>query len=508
MRQLSKSKILAFRQCPKRLWLEIHSPDLREDSEASEAAFQVGYEVGETARRIYDPFGEGTLIDFEAEGFKGALAHTADLLANSHSPIFEAALRINGALALSDVMLPDWQGGKPAWRMVEVKSSTHVKDYHHDDIAVQSFIARSAGVPLTSVYLAHIDSSWTYPGGGDYAGLLAEVDFTEETLARTGEVAEWLAGAQEIAALAEEPDVATGPQCSEPFECGFCDYCYRDKVWPEYPLSSLPRFLGKKKAICEEQEIDDLRNVPDDLLTPQQQMVKEHTVAQTVYFDPEGARGALATHGFPALFLDFETSSMAVPIWKGIRPYEQIPFQFSLHTVTENGALKQTAFLDLSGDDPTTAFATALVEACGNAGPIYVYNARFERGIISKTADRVPALREQLERLRGRIVDLHPVARNFHYHPSQHGKWGIKVVLPAVCPELSYGDLEGLQDGGTAMTVFREAIHPQTTPERKKEIQHDLLAYCRLDTFAMVRLWQVFSGRQEWLIQETQDAGH
>jgi hypothetical protein len=508
MRQLSKSKIIAFRQCPKRLWLEIHRPELREDSSATEAAFQVGYEVGDTARRIYDPLGQGTLIDINTEGFKAAFERTAELLANSRSPIFEAAFRIPGALALADVLLPDWQDGKPAWRMIEVKSSTGVKDYHHDDIAVQSFIARSSGARLTSVALAHIDSTWTYPGGGDYAGLLAENDFTQETEARDGEVGQWLAGAQEIAAKPDEPEIATGPQCSDPFDCGFCNYCNRDKVWPEYPLSSLPRFSAKKKAICEEQGIEDLRNVPDDLLSPQQQMVKDHTVAQTVYFDAEGAREALAPHGFPALFLDFETTSMAVPIWKGIRPYEQIPFQFSLHTVTENGSLKQTAFLHLSGDDPTTAFATALVEACGNAGPIYVYNARFERGIISQAADRVPALGEQLERLRGRIVDLHPVARNFHYHPSQHGKWGIKVVLPAVCPDLSYENLDGVQDGGTAMTVFREAIHPQTTPERKNEIERDLLAYCRLDTFAMVRLWQVFSGHQDWLIQETQDAGH
>lgn len=127
MRQLSKSKIIAFRQCPKRLWLEIHRPDLREDSQSTEAAFQVGYEVGDTARRIYDPFGEGTLIDINTEGFKAAFEHTAELLTNSRSPIFEAAFRIHGALALADVMMPDWQDGKPAWRMVEVKSSTGVK---------------------------------------------------------------------------------------------------------------------------------------------------------------------------------------------------------------------------------------------------------------------------------------------------------------------------------------------------------------------------------------------
>jgi len=496
MRQLSKSKIIAFRQCPKRLWLEIHRPDLREDTSATQAAFQVGYEVGDVARKLYDPLGNGTVIDVASEGFSGAFEHTAQLIADTRSPIFEAGFSIRGALAFADVLLPVTVDGKPAWRMVEVKSSTKIKNYHHDDIAVQAFIARSAGVKLASVSLAHIDSSWTYPGGGDYVGLLAEENFTEETLARATEVGQWLDGAQEVAARTEEPDVATGPQCSDPFDCGFCNYCNRDKVWPEYPLTGLPRFSWKKQAICEEQGIEDLRNVPDDLLTPQQQMVKEHTVAQTVYFDSEGAKAALASHGFPALFLDFETTSMAVPQWKGTRPYEDIPFQFSLHTLTEDGSVQHTAFLDLSGQDPSASFAKALVQACGNTGPVFVFNAGFEKRIIAAAARRFPEFAEALEDLRSRIVDLLPIARSFHYHPSQHGSWSIKAVLPAVCPDLNYGDLDGVQDGGTAMNVIREAIHPETPPERKQEIERDLLAYCRLDTFAMVRLWQVFSGRK------------
>ena len=507
MRQLSKSKIIAFRQCPKRLWLEIHRPELREDSEATEAAFQVGYEVGDTARRIYDPLGQGTLIDINTEGFKAAFEHTAELLANSRSPIFEAAFRIHGALALADVLLPDWKDGKPAWRMIEVKSSTSVKDYHHDDIAVQSFIARSSGTRLTSVALAHIDSSWTYPGGGDYAGLLAENDFTDETEARAGEVGQWLAGAQEIAAQPVEPDVATGPQCSDPFDCGFCNYCNRDKVFPEYPLTSLPRFSQKRKTACEELGIEDLRNVPDDLLGLLQQRVKSHTVSQTEFFDAEGAKAALAPYGFPALFLDFETSTMPVPFWKGTRPYEQMPFQFSLHTLMEDGSLEHAAFLDLTGNDPCASFARALVEACGKDGPIFVYNAKFEKRIISESATRLPEFAEQLESLSSRIVDLLPIAQNFYYHPSQHGSWSIKAVLPAVCPDLSYESLEGVQDGGGAMAGFREAIHPETSPERKFEIEQQLLAYCRLDTFAMVRLWQVFSGRQDLLIRDPQHEG-
>jgi hypothetical protein len=187
---------------------------------------------------------------------------------------------------------------------------------------------------------------------------------------------------------------------------------------------------------------------------------------------------------------------MAIPIWKGTRPYEQIPFQFSLHTLQESGLLEHSAFLDLSGDDPTASFAAALVAACGEVGPIFVHNAKFERMIIFYAARRVPALAGRLDQLRDRIVDLLPIAERFYYHPSQHGSWSIKSVLPAVCPDLRYDDLEGVQDGGGAVAAYGEAIHPTTSQQRRLEIEKQLLAYCQLDTFAMVRLWQVFSGRE------------
>ena len=175
MRLLSKSKLLAFRQCPKRLWLEIHKPELREDSSGTQASFTVGHQVGDIARQIYDPTGTGELIDPFKDGFDFALNRTQELLAVP-KPIFEAGFQAEGALALADVMLPLEDRANPAWRMVEVKSSTSVKDYHRDDLAIQALIAKSAGVSLKSISLAHINNQWVYPGGEDYQGLLIEED--------------------------------------------------------------------------------------------------------------------------------------------------------------------------------------------------------------------------------------------------------------------------------------------------------------------------------------------
>lgn len=496
MRTFSKSKLMALRQCPKRLWLEIHRPDLREDSAATQASFRIGFQVGDIARQIYDPDECGAMIDIESEGFSQAFERSKELLQTPQT-VFEAGFSANGALAFADVMLPQKSDGKLVWHMVEVKSSTSVKDYHRDDVAVQSYVARAAGIPLASVALAHIDSSWTYPGDGDYRGLLKENDLTAEAFARVGEVESWIAMAQDIAAGELEPEVVAGDQCGSPFECGFYGYCTRNDPKPEYPVNWLPRITSDKIKTLADQGIIDMRDVPDALLNERQVRVKKQTSNKTVFFDRAATVEALAAYPLPAYFLDFETIQFAVPIWKGTRPYQQIPFQFSLHLLDESGALSQTPFLDLSGNDPSESFAHALLAACGHRGPVFVYNAGFETARIRELAARFPLLGNDLLAINDRVVDLLPIAREHYYHPSQEGSWSIKRVLPAVVPELRYDALDGVQDGGMAMDAFLEGIHPSTSKERKTEIEQQLLAYCCLDTYAMVRLWQVFAGRNE-----------
>lgn len=495
MRNFSKSKLLALRQCPKRLWLEIHRPDLREDSAATQTSFQIGHQVGDIAQRIYDPKGLGALIDVQSEGFPRAIERTTELLGTTQ-PIFEAGFCAGGALAFADVMLPDQVNGNPVWRMVEVKSSTSVKDYHRDDVAVQAFIAQSAGVPLQSIALAHIDSSWTYPGQEDYRGLLVEADLTAEAFSRTDEVKAWIAQAQSVDAMPSEPVIDIGAHCDTPFSCGFYDYCSRDEPNAQHPVYWLPYFGAKAQKLAA-QGVIELAGVPDDLLNPRQQRVKTHTLANTVFFDAVGAAADLAVHSLPAYFLDFETIQFAVPIWQGTRPYQQSTFQFSLHTLSDAGQLEHTEFLDITGGDPAVPFAQALIAACGESGPVYVYNAGFETARMSELATRYPKFSAALLAINTRVVDLLPIARERYYHPSQQGSWSIKKVLPAVVPELRYDALDGVQDGGMAMEAFLEAIHPDTPAVRKTQIEQQLLAYCKLDTYAMVRLWQVFAGRTD-----------
>lgn len=497
MRNLSKSKLIAFRQCPRRLWLEIHRPELRDDSAATQASFSVGNSVGDIARQLYDPLEKGVLLDAQRDGFSAVFQRSQELL-TADQPIFEAGYAIEGALAFADVMMPGEAEGKRVWHMIEVKSSTGVKDYHRDDTAIQAYIARKGGVPLASIALAHIDNEFVYPGGGDYRGLLKENDLTEEAFAREDEVRAWIAAAQEVAELPAEPEMATGDQCGTPFACGFYDYCTSREPQAEYPVYWLPRIQSPAlRAHIEAHPALDLRDTPDNLLNDIQRRVKQCTLTDETYFDATGAAAALAGQSLPAYFLDFESIQFAVPQWAGTRPYQQLCFQFSLHILDADGKLTSQAFLDLSGDDPSRAFAEALVATCGATGPVYVYNAGFEGARIVELAERFSDLSAGLMSIKQRLFDLLPVTRTHYYHPSQQGSWSIKAVLPAVAPDLSYETLDGVQNGGMAMDAYLEAIHPDTPIERQVEIRQQLLAYCGLDTFAMVRLWQFLSGRAD-----------
>jgi hypothetical protein len=495
MSTLSKTRILAFRQCHRRLWLELHRPELRLDSAVTQSRFAAGNRVGEIARRLYDPDGNGILVDIQDRNYAAAFERTQALL-RSAQPIFEAGFEAEGAKAFADVLLPVKKAGGRAWRMVEVKSSTGIEDYHRDDVAIQAFIAKAAGVPLVGIALAHIDSAWVYPGGGDYRGLLVENDLSDEAFARAAEVREWIAEAHAVARKRKEPGIRTGKQCADPYECGFAAYCQSQEPQARYPVSWLPRRRKEAlKAFIESRPGLDLRKVPDDLLNDEQQRVKAVTLSGRPFFDAKGAALALRAHRPPACFMDFETIQFAAPIWKGTRPYQQIPFQFSVHRLARTGRIKHRSFLDLSGADPSKAFAQELIATCGERGPIFVYNKAFESARLHELAERFPRLARPLRAIDGRIVDLWPVARQHYYHPEQHGSWSLKAVLPAVCPDLEYAKLEGVQNGGMAQEAFLEAIAPETPPRRKASLEKQLLAYCALDTFALLRLWSVFSGQ-------------
>ncbi len=484
---LSKSRLLAFRQCPKRLWLHVHRRELEEISEPAAFAFGHGHTVGAVARALQP---DGMLI--ETDNLAEALATTRRVMAEQPGrPIFEATFEHAGVLVRADVMTPE-PGG---YRMTEVKASTRVKDYHLIDCAIQTWVCQQAGIPITRTELAHVDTRFVYPGGGDYRGLFNPVDVGELIGALLPEVPTWVAAAR-ATLTGEEPVIEPAAHCHVPFDCPFLAYCNRDQTpdeSPAYPVGSLPHG-GRLAAALLSEGYADLRQVPPDRLSkPRHRRMQRVAMTERAELDP--VAGETLRHlPYPRYYLDFESIQFAAPIWAGTRPYQQLVFQWSCHIEREPGKLEHAEYLGESGQDPRRAFAERLIATLGEHGPVFVYNQSFEGGCLRQLAAAYADLAKPLQALCERLADLLPLARKHYYHPAMQGSWSIKAVLPTVAPDLAYETL-AVQHGGMAQQACLELIEPGITPQRREELRQGLLAYCGLDTLALVRLVWYLEGR-------------
>ena len=495
--KLSKSKLLAYRQCPKRLWLQTHRPELAVVDAATSAVMASGTNAGEVFRSLY---ANGVLIDDENLG--DALASTRAILgADPTRPIFEATFEANDVLVRVDMLAPSENG----YHLVEVKSSTSVKDYHLDDAAIQTWVTTIAGVQVTRTAIAHINNRFVYPGDNQYAGLFVEKTVDEQVSERLPEVIHWVRDAQAML-QGDEPSICAGAQCYDPFSCPFHGYCAPAEDGPEFPVEILPRsnrLVDSLKA----DGYDDLLDVPSDRLDKViHQKVLRVTKSGQAELSDEGRRIARSL-SYPRYYLDFETIAFAVPRWVGTRPYQQVPFQFSCHVELAPGIVAPTAFLSTDGKDPRRAFAEALIEVVNpriltdmpvsgcKPGPVMVYNAPFERSRINELAAYFPDLAEKLLAINERIVDLLPITREHYYHPEMRGSWSLKAVLPTIGADLSYDGM-AVANGGMAQEAFLEMIDRETQVDRREELRQGLLDYCALDTYALLQLVEFFSKNQ------------
>jgi len=478
MASLSKSKIIANRQCPKRLWLQINRPDLIQISAETQSRFDAGNKVGDVARQNHP---EGVFVD--TLNRKTALALTKKAL-DEHQVIFEAAFFEDDILIRADLIFPE----NDQYRLVEVKSSTSVKDYHIEDVSVQSWVMEKAGYPPSSVALAYINNEFIYEGNGNYQGLFAEADLSNEVKQMLPDVQSWVESAKKTLASKSEPAIAPGDQCNHPFVCDFIHYCSPVEEGVQYPIEILPYVKGNNTvAQLQADGYKDLRSVPADRLShPKHIKVHTATLSGKAILEPEAVTKIQALP-YPRYYLDFETIGFAVPIWAGTRPYKQLPFQWSCHIEQADGTISHQEFLDVSGNDPREMFAKTLVEAVGEKGPVIVYNAGFEGGRIRELAQAYPELSSKLLAIIDRFFDLLPLARSYYYHPDMKGSWSIKDVLPTVAPEFNYANLE-VGSGLMAQEAYKEAIDSKTSAERKEEVRQAMLKYCEQDTIAMVKI--------------------
>ncbi len=484
---LSKSRVLAALQCPKSLYLKVNQPELQQ---LDMHLIETGHRVGEIARQVIGGQ-NGVLVGHDQELHK-AVEQTAELVAAGDCPIYEATFIHEGVLVRVDLLIPS----KDGWQLVEVKSSgkksfqsSRTSSKHKNliaDCAIQTWVLNGCGVPLKSISLAMVDNDWVYPGNQAYAGLLNSIDVSDEVNGVLEQVPSWLVRAR-AALTNNEPKTKVGTHCSNPYKCGFWNQC-----WPvneEYPVTALggPSLVGP----LVNEGIRDVRKVPESWLESiSGAMVREK--AKRVWDCTRSGKLQLnskvkewlSSLSCPRYYLDFETVAPAIPLWSGTKPYEVIPFQYSIHLEDRHGQVSHMEFLDLSGDEPSKLLAERLIQDLGEEGPVLTYSG-YEKRIIDALMIKYPDLSKALFKILNRLVDMLPPIKKYVFHPQMHGSWSIKKVAPALCPSISYAELEGISEGSAASEAFIEAISPNVDEVRKLQIRKELLLYCQLDTECM-----------------------
>jgi len=477
---------MAGMQCPKRLYLTVHPPEMAEEKDSGESLpILNGYAVGDMACKL----NPGVMVEYD-QGLSAAIRETSRLVADEQvQRIHEATFSFDQVLVRVDLL----ERSDDGWILTEVKAATSVKDYYLDDAAIQAWVLRGCGLKLASVRLMHVNNQFIYQGDGQYEGLLHAEDISDLVFSRMDSIGEQKDAFLEMLA-GDMPDIEMGAQCYSPFECDFCAFCQPDDL-PEYPLNALPHMHAPRREALQASGYEDIRDIPDGVLqNPNHQRVWRATCADEEEVDLAELAG-LHEWGWPRYYLDFETIGLAVPRWTGVRPYMQIPFQWSCHIHHEDGRMEHVEFLDVTGDDPRRACAEGLVEHIGSEGILIAYNAGFEKRVIRELAAMYPDLSDALLEMNERFVDLLPITRKAYYHPSQKGSWSIKAVLPALVPELNYADLDGVQNGGDAQLAWMQAA--DADPDKRRVISDHLLEYCKLDTLAMVKIVDALLARVE-----------
>jgi hypothetical protein len=486
MKRISKSQYLKGLQCPRALWLYRNRKDLAQEvGEGRQFIFDTGHEVGVLAQKY---FGEGIEITEPYYKIDQAIRSTSKAVRQGKDLIFEAtACSASGAYSRIDIFKK--VDGSDTWDLIEVKSSTGVKDYHIDDMALQRHAFSGAGYRIGKSILMHMNNRYVRSGKLDLQSLFHLEDCTEIVEDKLAEIGSNVGDLIKVINSRIEPEIEIGGRCTRPFECDYIPYCW-DHV-PDYSVYDV--FSGSKLEALLGKNILNISAVPEDFdLTDRQSMEIRAYKENRIHKDITALKGFLKRLKYPLYYLDYETISPAVPLFDNSSPYETIPFQFSLHVQSKKGGdLEHIEFLHSGTDDPRPGFLEALVEACRKRGSVVVYNQPFESGVNNKLALKFPAYAARLEKINDRMVDLLVPFRSRHlYHPEMEGSASLKSVLPAFVPELTYEGL-AINNGEIASIAYNHSIRGLVPEDEKEQIFEDLREYCKLDTLAEVRLVEV-----------------
>ena len=485
---ISKSLYTRAIQCPKSLWLKKFKPSvLTPSDESAQAIFDRGNEVGDLACDLF-PYGKEVSYN---QNYDEMIATTKNYLDSKVSNIYEATFSYDGIVIMVDILSVCSDGVS----IYEVKSSTQLKDIYLHDVSIQYYVLENLGFKIKSANIIHINNQYTKEFELDIKQLFKIVDVTSSVQELQANIPNNLKEFDTyLSDEKNEPNIDIGKQCHTPYICDAKEYCWKiQRQIPDYSIFNIFNIGSKKQQELYNRGIINIEDIPDDFeMTPiQAQAVKNYKV-KTTFIDVQNIKSFIKNLEFPIYFLDFETYQQAIPQYDGIKPFEQIPFQYSLHILYKNGRLKHKEFLASDGVDSRYELALRLWDDIPQDATVLAYNMSFEKGVIKGLVESFPNLGSQLLTIVENMQDLMtPFAKKWYVTPAMQGSYSIKYVLPALVPEFekAYKELDGVQNGSQAMNAFANLSKMQEN--EKQKIRNSLLEYCKLDTLAMVKIFEV-----------------
>jgi hypothetical protein len=478
---LSKSRFLAGLQCKLRLWYQCFERELiPEVPPFQQAIFDAGHEVGQLATQLYPG---GVLIDAPYYQHKQAVQSTLKAMQDPGvMAVYEAAFVYDEVRIRVDILE---RREDSSWNLVEVKSSTSVKEVYYPDVAVQYYVLDGCGLQISRAGILHINNQYVYDGRNlDLQSLFSFADLTDETLSMQPEIPLRLEALKAMLASSDAPEIQPSRHCHKPYDCEFWDHCTKDM--PEFWVYDIYGIGQEKFAELAQLGIQKITEIPEAFaLTEIQQRIRKSIIAEKEFISDE-LKAELNNVEYPVHFLDFETTGTAIPRYAGTRPYQTIPFQWSDHILYEDGRLDHREYLCNEDKDPREEFTQTLIDALGTRGSIFIYTS-YETGVLNSLIEHFPQYADKLQAIIDRFIDLYAIIRRSYYHPKFYGSFSLKCVLPALVPDMSYDRLS-IQDGMQASLEYLRMIGSSTPEDEKARIRSDLLTYCGQDTLAMVQI--------------------
>jgi len=450
---------------------------MEETSESTLALFQSGKEVGMLARSL---FPNGVEIRFDGVPISEQLRQTASEIKKGTKILYEPAFSQDSLFIKADIMYRNSEG----WELYEVKSSTKQKEFNLEDIAFQKHVLKESGLPVSKTCLIHINSEYVRQGEIDPKKLFSVIDLTDSVDGRQEFIAQEIEEQRKILS-SSLPDIDIGEYCLSPYECGFMSHCWKH-IPEEGSVFSL-KGRGVKKFDLYRQGIIHLKDVPvASMPTHAQTQIDCHLGKKTI-INKEALGRALGELWYPLCFLDFETIAFPIPPVVGTRPYQKIPFQYSVHRIDSEGAEPVHSEFLASTVDKREELLQTLLSAIPENACVVAYNMVFEKSVLNSLKQWFPAYAEKIEGVISHLRDLMIPFKNYDYYSWQmQGSYSIKAVLPCLAPEMTYGELE-VRDGDMAMLAFKKMCDSDNTTEKEK-LREDLLKYCKLDSLAMAKI--------------------